>query len=140
MRNIVREIGLTYNYVQIVINHLHPQFSCRHGLQVSLGFFHDVHIPAELLQQPAHWNEASSEWSWTMNDPDTPPLFYTRGQEVRFKVHAVRFHQLPSLAVQAEQRRTGMPVEGTPLKPHVPMEVVGRVDSTGLGMIAWAWG
>lgn len=114
---------------------------CRHGVHVSLGFFQDIIIQPELLQQPAVWQESSSEWVWAFDDPpNSPPLYYTRGEEIRVKVHAVRYHHVPSLATQAEQKKAGLLVEGTAARPHVPMEVVARVDNTGLGMIGWAWG
>ena len=106
---------------------------------MSLGFFEDVTIPAGMLQQPAIWNEAGREWSWAMEEGE-PPLYYTRGGEIRIKVHNTKFYSIPSLAKQAEQRVAGELVEGTAAYPHAPMVVVGRADSTGLGMIGWAWG
>jgi DNA-directed RNA polymerase III subunit RPC8 len=112
---------------------------CSYGIKVSLGFFDDVTIPKEMLQQPSQWQEATSEWTWTMESED-PPLYYTLGSEIRFKVHAVRYHPVPSLETQHEQRAAGLPVEGTAALPHTPMTVVGRVDGTGLGMIGWEWG
>ncbi len=111
-----------------------------HGVHVSLGFFHDVIIQPELLQQPAIWQESISSWTWAF-DPDSPSAFFSpRGDEIRIKVHAVRFHHVPSLAAQAEQKTAGLPVEGTAAHPHVPMEVAARIDSTGLGMVGWEWG
>lgn len=109
------------------------------GIKVSLGFFDDVTIPAEMLQQPAQWHEAGREWSWAMEEEE-PPLYYTRGGEIRIKTHGIKFYAVPSLAKQAEQRAAGEAVEGSAALPHAPMVVVGRADSTGLGMIGWAWG
>lgn len=36
------------------------------GLHVSLGFFDDIFVPPELLQQPAIWN--NGEWCWKMDE------------------------------------------------------------------------
>ena len=115
-----------------------------------------------MLQQPAQWNESEKEWSWLQiqgeeDDADEeepkeekeggggeaeaqPPLFYTKSGEIRIKIHCVRYHPIPSLVVQAEQKAAGLPVEGTAAFPHSPMTVIGRADGTGLGMIGWAWG
>lgn len=106
---------------------------------MSLGFFDDIHIPPEMLQQPAVWNAEESEWCWLM-DEDSAPLFYSRKGEIRLKVHAVEYSHIPSLQFQAEERKCGELVTGSAAKPHVPMLLCGRADSTGLGMISWAWG
>ncbi len=112
--------------------------SRRHGLTVSLGFFDDIHIPSDLLLQPAKFSEAEREWYWEMDD--STPLFYTRGGDVRFKVHGVSYTPIPSLQAQTEQKKAGNAVLGSAEAPHVPMAVVGRADSNGLGMICWDWG
>lgn len=109
------------------------------GLHVSLGFFKDVVVPAGMLQQPAAWDEAAGEWSWAMEESEAP-LQYSKGAEVRVRVHGVRFTPVPSLAAQAAQRAEGLPVEGTAEAPHAPMTVVARCDGTGLGLIGWDWG
>lgn len=127
------------NSFTLLITYFHLVTYCRKGIKVSLGFFEDVTIPAEMLQQPAQWHEAGREWSWAMEENE-PPLYYTRGGEIRIKTHGIKFHAVPSLAKQAEQRAAGEAVEGSAALPHAPMVVVGRADSTGLGMIGWAWG
>ncbi len=39
------------------------------------------------------------------------------------------------------QKEEGVPVLGTDARPFVPMEVMGRADGDGLGMVHWcvAW-
>lgn len=64
-------------------------------------------------------------------------LFFERGLPLRFKVQSVRFHAPPTLAEQQEQKDAGEPVLGTKERPFVPMEVVGRADGDGLGMVHW---
>ena len=71
---------------------------------------------------------------------DSAPLFYARGGEIRIKVHAIEYSPIPSLQVQAEERQCGQAVTGSSELPHVPMQLYGRADNTGLGMISWAWG
>jgi len=92
------------------------------GIHVSLGFFDDVFVPPELLQQPAVWNQGEQEWCWKM-DEDSDPLYYTLGGKIRFKVHAVKF-------LSSDEAGKDVPL----------CSVIGRSDGTGLGMLAWEWG
>jgi hypothetical protein len=64
-------------------------------------------------------------------------LFFERGLALRFKVQSVRFNPVPTLAEQQAQAEEGEPVVGSSERPHVPMEVVGRADGDGLGMVHW---
>lgn len=92
------------------------------GIHVSLGFFDDIFLPPELLQQPAVWNDIDKEWCWKMDDT-SDPLFYSLGGKIRLKVHAISF-----VSGNAENHES------------VPrFSVIGRADSTGLGMVAWDW-
>lgn len=107
---------------------------------MDLGFFKDVHILPEMLQQPAEWAEESKEWMWKMENGSDPAFFYQKDMPIRVKVQSVKYHPLPSVATQKEQRKKGVAVEGTKENPHTPMVVIGRADGTGLGMIRWDWG
>jgi DNA-directed RNA polymerase III subunit RPC8 len=95
------------------------------GLRVSVGFFDDIFVPPELLQQPAVWHGVEKEWCWKMEDENeeeqggSSSLYYSVGGQIRFKVHTVKFSS----------------EDGVPR-----CSVVGRADSTGLGMVAWEWG
>lgn len=91
-----------------------------HGLHVSLGFFDDIFVPPELLQQPAIWN--NKEWCWKM-DEESDPLYYSLGGKIRLKVHTVSF--------------VSSNVDSSESVPR--FSVIGRADSTGLGMVAWEW-
>lgn len=95
---------------------------------MGLGFFDDVFLPPELLQQPAQWVESSKEWCWKMEE-EAEPLFYSLHGKIRLKVHGVTFAS-PDL-----DQGSGKSTSGAPC-----MSVVGRADSTGLGMLAWEWG
>jgi len=103
---------------------------CRKGLRVSLGFFEDVFIPPELLQQPAEYVESEKEWCWKM-DEESEPLYYSLHGQIRLKVHTVQFSSSKSPDSKDLDREESV---------RVPrMVVIGRVDSTGLGMIGWEW-
>ncbi|KAL4422110.1 hypothetical protein ABPG77_003395 [Micractinium sp. CCAP 211/92] len=104
------------------------------GLHIDLGFFRDVLIPPHGLPEPSYWHEDDEAWLWRVEGQD---LFFERGLPLRFKVQAVRFHAVPTLAEQQAQKEEGVPVLGTDARPFVPMEVMGRADGDGLGMVHW---
>lgn len=106
----------------------------REGLHVDLGFFRDVVIPPHGLPEPSYWHEEDEAWLWRVEGQD---LFFEKGLPLRFKVQSVRFHSIPTLAEQQVQKEEGEPVLGTPQRPFIPMEVVGRADGDGLGMVHW---
>ncbi|KAL4451781.1 hypothetical protein ABPG75_007443 [Micractinium tetrahymenae] len=106
----------------------------RDGLHVDLGFFRDVLIPPHGLPEPSYWHEDDEAWLWRVEGQD---LFFERGLPLRFKVQSVRFHAVPTLAEQQAQKEEGVPVLGTEERPFVPMEVMGRADGDGLGMVHW---
>lgn len=47
------------------------------------------------------------------------------------------FTPAPAAAAAASQAEAEEAVVGTSARPHVPMEVVGRADGDGLGMVHW---
>jgi hypothetical protein len=49
----------------------------------------------------------------------------------------VRFNAIPTLADQQGQAEAGEAVVGSKERPFVPMEVVGRANGDGLGMVHW---
>lgn len=76
-------------------------------------------------------------WLWRVEGQE---LFFERGLPLRLKAQSVRFHAVPTLAEQQAQAEAGEPVVGTKQRPFVPMEVVGRADGDGLGMVHWYGG
>uniref|UniRef100_A0A8C4Q1E8 DNA-directed RNA polymerase subunit n=1 Tax=Eptatretus burgeri TaxID=7764 RepID=A0A8C4Q1E8_EPTBU len=57
------------------------------GVQVSLGFFDDIIIPPESLQQPSKFDETEQVWAWEYETDDgTHDLFMDIGEDIRFRV------------------------------------------------------
>ncbi|XP_019817437.2 DNA-directed RNA polymerase III subunit RPC8 isoform X1 [Bos indicus] len=57
------------------------------GVHVSLGFFDDILIPPESLQQPAKFDEAEQVWVWEYETEEgAHDLYMDIGEEVRFRV------------------------------------------------------
>lgn len=98
------------------------------GLQVSLGFFHDIHIPERFLQEPSVFNQEEKVWVWKFGDND---MFMDIGEEIRFRVLAVKFPDLTANVVQKQP-------DGTQLVQLIePMQIVGDINRDGLGLLAW---
>uniref|UniRef100_A0A096NKB0 DNA-directed RNA polymerase subunit n=1 Tax=Papio anubis TaxID=9555 RepID=A0A096NKB0_PAPAN len=57
------------------------------GVHVSLGFFDDILIPPESLQQPAKFDEAEQVWVWEYETEEgAHDLYMDTGEEIRFRV------------------------------------------------------
>jgi DNA-directed RNA polymerase III subunit RPC8 len=109
--------------------------SSRDGVRVSLGFFEDVLIPEHAMQEPSFFNEGEKLWVWKFDGND---LFMDVGEDIRFRVHALRFHSVPTPLEQASATGDAK-LLGTAARPFAPMEVVGDINGDGLGLLAW-WG
>ncbi|XP_073500326.1 DNA-directed RNA polymerase III subunit RPC8 isoform X2 [Phyllobates terribilis] len=57
------------------------------GVHVSLGFFDDIVIPPESLQQPAKFDEAEQVWVWEYETEEgAHDLYMDIGEDIRFRV------------------------------------------------------
>ncbi|CAO2601526.1 DNA-directed RNA polymerase III subunit RPC8, partial [Lemmus lemmus] len=57
------------------------------GVHVSLGFFDDILIPPESLQQPAKFDETEQVWVWEYETEEgAHDLYMDTGEEIRFRV------------------------------------------------------
>ena len=98
------------------------------GLQISLGFFHDIHVPERFLQDPSVFNQEEKVWVWKFGEND---MFMDIGEEIRFRVLSVKFPD-PTANVVKKQP------DGTQLVQLIePMQVIGDINRDGLGLLAW---
>jgi hypothetical protein len=67
----------------------------RTGVKVSIGFFDDIHIPENYLQEPAFFDDSSKEWLWEYEENK---LVMDMDGQVRFRVYAVKFNTEPTPA------------------------------------------
>ncbi|ESS33962.1 RNA polymerase Rpb7, N-terminal domain-containing protein [Toxoplasma gondii VEG] len=107
--------------------------SDNHGLRISLGFFHDVYIPAAALREPKGFNAASERWWWGFEDHELE--YAPLQQAIRFRVQEIRFDQ--ALADGNGGAGTQELVAGAERMGLAPMVVLGAVDDDGLGMKTW---
>nr|XP_006636945.1 PREDICTED: DNA-directed RNA polymerase III subunit RPC8 [Lepisosteus oculatus]XP_015215104.1 PREDICTED: DNA-directed RNA polymerase III subunit RPC8 [Lepisosteus oculatus] len=63
------------------------KYCSQEGVHVTLGFFDDIVIPPESLQQPAKFDEAEQVWVWEYEtDEGAHDLYMDQGEDVRFRV------------------------------------------------------
>ncbi|XP_017422716.1 uncharacterized protein LOC108332108 isoform X3 [Vigna angularis] len=109
------------------------------GLQLSLGFFDDIFVPAHHMPYPNHFVEdeqgkrvSFSEesttnslrkgvWFWDFNEQEYP---IQETDVIKFRVQNVSYPQIP-----IEQPKES--------KPFAPMLVTGSLDHDGLGPVSW---
>mmetsp|Transcript_22452 Transcript_22452/g.62276 ORF Transcript_22452/g.62276 Transcript_22452/m.62276 type:complete len:212 (-) Transcript_22452:90-725(-) len=105
--------------------------SDRSGLHISLGFFKDVFVPESNLQDPSVYiseDTSGGVWRW---DFEGTQLFLDPGEEVRVLVKEVRFNPIPT---PAQMKEEGI---GTDALHFKPMEVIGDMNTDGLGAVSW---
>lgn len=127
------------------------QSSTPMGLQVSLGFFQDVTIPANQLRDPCDFDEKLLTWVWEYKDDKEKviPYPYVPGESIALRVTSVQFTDSFDSSLAAKRRAQAMstaqkPVAGGSTSAHAhipheepPMLVVGSVAEDGLGLLAW---
>uniref|UniRef100_A0A8C6SYU5 DNA-directed RNA polymerase subunit n=1 Tax=Neogobius melanostomus TaxID=47308 RepID=A0A8C6SYU5_9GOBI len=63
------------------------KYCSQEGVHVTMGFFDDILIPPESLQQPAKFDEAEQVWLWEYEtDEGAHDLYMDQGEEIRFRV------------------------------------------------------
>lgn len=99
------------------------------GLQISLGFFEDIHVPERFLQEPSCFNVEEKVWVWKFGDEE---MFMDIGEEIRFRVLSVKF---PDQTANVVYKREA---DGTQLVQLLePMQIVGDINRDGLGLLSW---
>ncbi|QCE04767.1 DNA-directed RNA polymerase III subunit RPC8 [Vigna unguiculata] len=96
------------------------------GLQLSLGFFDDIYVPAHHMPYPNHFVEdeqgkRKGVWFWDFNEQEYP---IQETDVIKFQVQNVSYPQIP-----VEQPKES--------KPFAPMLVTGSLDHDGLGPVSW---
>lgn len=125
--------------------------SCsKEGLNVSVGFFDDIHIPSDSLQTPSKFSEQEQLWSWEYDaaDEGTVDLPLEIGGDIRFRVTDEMFVDTtpgsPDDAVSMPPP-SGPPAPGPAPSLTVsdqgnkkaPYTLVGLISEMGLGMLSW---
>ncbi|KAJ8251608.1 hypothetical protein GJAV_G00223170 [Gymnothorax javanicus] len=109
------------------------------GVHVSLGFFDDIIIPPESLQQPAKFDEAEQVWVWEYEtDEGAHDLYMDQGEEIRFRVMDQVFLDTsptgPAVTSGDNQATTATEEAG---QKEAPYTLLGSISEPGLGLLSW---
>lgn len=131
------------------------------GIQISLGFFHDVSVPVIHMRNPCVFDERQRCWVWQYSAGDgKPPTNYPfrENERICIRVKSVQFTDSLDSTLEASRRAQAMvakkpekemnvsATQDTPSEhkhvSHVateqpPMLVVGSVEEDGLGLLSW---
>uniref|UniRef100_H3CH93 DNA-directed RNA polymerase subunit n=1 Tax=Tetraodon nigroviridis TaxID=99883 RepID=H3CH93_TETNG len=124
------------------------KYCSQEGVHVTMGFFDDILIPPESLQQPANRSdEAEQVWVWEYEtDEGAHDLYMDQGEEIRFRVTDEVFVDTsptgPSAAetdaaAQPGQAATSAPTEESKEKKEAPYTLIGTICEPGLGLLSW---
>nr|KAF6374985.1 RNA polymerase III subunit H [Pipistrellus kuhlii] len=104
------------------------------GVHVSLGFFDDVLIPPESLQQPAKFDDAEQVWVWEYETEEgAHDLYMDTGEEIRFRVVDESFVDTSPTGPSAAEAASA---SEEPRK-EAPYTLVGSISEPGLGLLSW---
>ncbi|XP_012668692.1 DNA-directed RNA polymerase III subunit RPC8-like isoform X2 [Otolemur garnettii] len=105
------------------------------GVHVSLGFFDDILIPPESLQQPAKFDDAEQVWVWEYETEEgAHDLYMDTGEEIHFQVVDQSFVGTSPTGPSSAEATTSR--EELP-KKEAPYALVGSISEPGLGHLSW---
>ncbi|KAG7216257.1 hypothetical protein INR49_029109 [Caranx melampygus] len=129
------------------------KYCSQEGVHVTMGFFDDILIPPESLQQPAKLypelnDEAEQVWLWEYEtDEGAHDLYMDQGEEIRFRVTDEVFVDTsptgPATATTETPAQPGQsttappPPEATGEKKEPPYTLIGTICEPGLGLLSW---
>lgn len=104
---------------------------------VSIGFFDDIVIPPESLQQPAKFDEAEQVWVWEYETEEgAHDLYMDIGEEIRFRVVDETFVDTSPTGPSSAEASTSNATEEVQ-KKEAPYTLVGSISEPGLGLLSW---
>ncbi|XP_063902265.1 DNA-directed RNA polymerase III subunit RPC8-like [Zophobas morio] len=96
------------------------------GVQVTLGFFDDILIPADCLQKPAQFDVEEQLWIWKyQSEEGTHDMYLDINQPIRFRIIKEMFNDVPPLS-KFSSSSVG--------SPYV---LLATIDEEGLGLTSW---
>nr|XP_008526268.1 PREDICTED: DNA-directed RNA polymerase III subunit RPC8 [Equus przewalskii] len=102
---------------------------------VSLGFFDDILIPPESLQQPAKFDDTEQVWVWEYETEEgAHDLYMDTGEEIRFRVVDESFVDTSPTGPSSAEATSSS--EELP-KKEAPYTLVGSISEPGLGLLSW---
>ncbi|XP_019726490.1 DNA-directed RNA polymerase III subunit RPC8 isoform X2 [Hippocampus comes] len=121
------------------------KYCSQEGVHVTMGFFDDILIPPESLQQPTKFDEAEQVWLWEYEtDEGAHDLYMDQGEEIRFRVADEIFVDTSPTgpttdtpAAEPGQQPAPPPAQDTGEKKDAPYTLIGTICEPGLGLLSW---
>ncbi|KAM6137700.1 LOW QUALITY PROTEIN: DNA-directed RNA polymerase III subunit RPC8 [Pterocles gutturalis] len=104
------------------------------GVHVSIGFFDDIVIPPESLQQPAKFDEAEQVWVWETEE-GAHDLYMDIGEEIRLPIGDETFVDTSPGPSSAEASTSNATEEVQ--KKRGTLHSCGSISEPGLGLLSW---
>jgi len=104
--------------------------SCsRDGVTISLGFFDDILIPPEYLQQPSKFDDSEQVWVWEYETPEeTYDLSMDISESIRFRIADEMFvDTIPQSKADESVNKENL----------APYSLKAHVSEPGLGLLSW---
>ncbi|XP_065212098.1 DNA-directed RNA polymerase III subunit RPC8 [Planococcus citri] len=105
--------------------------SCtQQGIQVTLGFFDDIQIPASCLQHPSKFDEEEQAWIWEYeNLGQKHNLYMDVGEKIKFRI-------MNELFMETSPEVKTNEVKSVP-ENKTPYLLIGSINEPGLGVLSW---
>ncbi|XP_062508746.1 DNA-directed RNA polymerase III subunit RPC8-like [Corticium candelabrum] len=106
------------------------------GVNVSLGFFDDILIPADSLQHPSRFDQSEQVWIWEYQTEDgCHDLYMDVRKGIRFRVAEEIFVDVSPSAPEANEAAEKEKRERE--SRQSPYTIIGSVSGPGLGLLEW---
>nr|CAG4637344.1 EOG090X0DHL [Ceriodaphnia reticulata]SVE73189.1 EOG090X0DHL [Ceriodaphnia reticulata] len=107
----------------------------KESVQVSLGFFDDIFIPAENLQNTSRFDETEHAWIWEYESEEGKhDLFMDTGEEIRFKVVAEDFSDTTPSGPSNEATDVSSDCKEN---KRMSYRITASINESGLGLLTW---
>ncbi|CAK8696330.1 DNA-directed RNA polymerase III subunit RPC8-like [Clavelina lepadiformis] len=99
------------------------------SVTISLGFFDDIVVPPEGLQQPSKFDDSEQVWVWEYETEEgTHDLFMDINEPVRFRV-------VDEVFVDTTPASSG--TKDANISTSVPYSIKAIISEPGLGLLSW---
>ncbi|KAG0238486.1 RNA polymerase III subunit Rpc25 [Mortierella sp. GBAus27b] len=108
--------------------------SCnQEGIRVSLGFFDDIMIPYNFLQDGSEFNAEEQVWVWMFEDNE---MFMDLEEDILFRVESEHFFDT-SPSVRPRKEGVDTPDLSANSSKQPPYSLTCSVNGYGLGLLSW---
>ncbi|GLG95570.1 hypothetical protein R5R35_013293 [Gryllus longicercus] len=105
------------------------------GVRVTLGFFDNIIISPESLQQPCRYDEDEKVWIWEYESKDGKhDLFMDPGEPIRFRVTGNKFVETIPCDSKPEEQESSETTEKEKIAPYT---ITASISEPGLGLVSW---